>query len=101
NFPHGWEISAESGKELNEADGEKASSTGCLVDYIKRIGGVEPGDRNSFRFKSSPGILIGRKLFLEGDDAVAGAPSEPHRNRGNPFGGVLDQGDLRRRAIDQ
>jgi len=45
-------------------------------------------------FEAEPGEIVGGEFLAEGDDAVAGAPSDAVGDGGNPLRGVLDDGDL-------
>ena len=80
-----FQIRAIAAQILHEADGHEARPTACGVNFLQRIEHREPLNLDAIRFESLPRVVIRGKFFLEGDDLVARAPVEPHRNRGDAF----------------
>ncbi len=90
DFADGFQVGAVTGEELNEGDGQKAGSFGGAVNFVQGSIGAEPGDFYAAGLETDPGVLVGGKLVVEGDDAVAGAPIESKGDGGDAFGGIFN-----------
>ena len=101
DFADAFEVHAIAAQVLDEAYGEHAGAFAGLVNAIEIVEDREPADFHAARFETLPRVEVRREFFVECDDDIAWLPCNARCHGRDAFGGVLHDGDLGVRGVDQ